>query len=41
LIALGRYLQRGELPAGAEAKDWRLRVDSTARRHAQAAAALA
>src|SRR5262245_4295634 len=41
LIALWRYLQRGEWPAGAEEKDWRLRVDSTARRHAKAAAALA
>jgi transposase len=41
LLALGRYLQRGELPAGAEEKDGRLRVASTARRHAKAAAALA
>jgi transposase len=39
LIALWRYLERGALPAGATEKDWRLRVDSTARRHAQAAAA--
>src|SRR5215831_17921993 len=39
LIALWRYVERGELPAGAEEKDWRLRVDSTARRHAKAAAA--
>jgi transposase len=39
LIALWRYVDRGELPAGAEEKDWRLRVSSTARRHAQAAAA--
>jgi transposase len=39
LIALWRYLERGELPEGALEKDWRLRVDSTARRHAQAAAA--
>jgi transposase len=38
LIALWRYLTCGELPAGAEEKDWRLRVDSTARRHAKAAA---
>ncbi len=41
LIALWRYVERGELPAGAEEKDWRLRVDSTARRHAKAAAAVA
>jgi transposase len=40
LIALWRYLDHGELPAGAAQKDWRLRVDSTARRHAQAAAAV-
>jgi transposase len=40
LIALWRYLEHGELPAGAEEKDWRLRVDATARRHAQAAAAV-
>ena len=39
LIALWRYLGRGEWPEGAAAKDWRLRVDSTARRHAKAAAA--
>jgi transposase len=39
LIALWRYLERGELPEGAQEKDWRLRVDSTARRHAKAAAA--
>jgi transposase len=39
LIALWRYLEQGELPAGAVEKDWRLRVDSTARRHAKAAAA--
>ena len=38
LIALWRYVDHGELPAGATEKDWRLRVDSTARRHAQAAA---
>jgi transposase len=41
LIALWRYLERGAWPEGAEEKDWRLRVDSTARRHAKAAAALA
>jgi transposase len=39
LIALWRYAERGEVPAGAVEKDWRLRVDSTARRHAKAAAA--
>ena len=39
LVALWRYLARGEWPEGAAAKDWRLRVDSTARRHAKAAAA--
>jgi transposase len=39
LIALWRYLRDGEVPAGAEEKDWRLRVSSTARRHAQEAAA--
>jgi transposase len=41
LIALWRYVERGELPAGAQEKDWRLLVDSTARRHAKAAAAAA
>jgi transposase len=41
LIALWRYVDRGELPEGATEKDWRLRVDSTARRHAKAAAATA
>jgi transposase len=40
LIALWRYVEQGELPEGAQEKDWRLCVDSTARRHAQAAAAL-
>jgi transposase len=40
LIALWRYVEQGELPEGAEEKDWRLRVSSTARRHAKAAAAL-
>jgi transposase len=39
LIALWRYADHGEVPAGAEEKDWRLRVDSTARRHAKLAAA--
>jgi transposase len=40
LIALWRYVEQGELPEGAVEKDWRLRVDSTARRHAKAAAAV-
>jgi transposase len=40
LIALWRYVEHGEVPAGAEEKDWRLRVSSTARRHAKAAAEL-
>jgi transposase len=40
LIALWRYVEQGELPEGAEEKDWRLRVSSTARRHAKAAAEL-
>jgi transposase len=40
LVALWRYLERGELPEGAVAKDWRLLVDSTARRHAKAAKAV-
>jgi transposase len=39
LIALWRYVKQGEVPAGAAEKDWRLRVSSTARRQAQAAAA--
>jgi transposase len=39
LIALWRYVERGEVPAGAAEKDWRRRVSSTARRHAKAAAA--
>jgi transposase len=37
LIALWRYVDQGELPAGAEQKDWRLNVSSTARRHAKQA----
>jgi transposase len=41
LIALWRYVDGGEWPEGALEKDWRLRVDSTARRHAKLAAALA
>jgi transposase len=40
LIALWRYLKEGEVPQGAEEKDWKLRVSSTARRHAKAAAVL-
>lgn len=39
LIALWRYVEHGEVPEGAVEKDWRLLVDSTARRHAKAAAA--
>src|SRR5262245_35161351 len=39
LIALWRLVDRGELPEGAEEKDWRLNVSSTARRHARQAAA--
>jgi len=38
LIALWRWVDRGELPEGAEEKDWRLNVSSTARRHARQAA---
>jgi transposase len=38
LIALWRYVEQGEPPAGAQQKGWRLRVDSTARRHAKQAA---
>jgi transposase len=38
LSALWRYVEQDELPEGAAAKDWRLRVDSTARRQARAAA---
>ena len=41
LIALWRCLERGEWPDGALAKDWRLTVDSTARRHATKARAVA
>jgi hypothetical protein len=37
VIALWRYVQRGEMPEGAAQKDWRLLVESTARRHAKAA----
>src|SRR5262245_56315578 len=38
LIALWRFVDYGEVPAGAQEKDWRLLVDSTARRHAKLAA---
>ena len=42
LIALWRLVEYGEVPEGAQEKDWRLNVSSTARRHArQAAAAVA
>jgi|SRR5262245_9469147 len=37
LIALWRYLEHGEVPEGAALKDWRLCVNSTARRHARQA----
>jgi transposase len=37
LIALWRYVEQGEVPEGAVQKDWRLLVDSTARRHAKVA----
>jgi transposase len=39
LIALWRLVDQGELPEGAQEKDWRLNVNSTARRHAKQAAA--
>jgi transposase len=39
LIALWRLVEHGELPEGAQEKDWRLNVSSTARRHARQAAA--
>jgi transposase len=39
LVALWRYVDQGEVPEGAQEKDWRLRVSSTARRQAKAAAA--
>jgi transposase len=38
LVALWRYVDQGELPEGAQEKDWRLRVSSTARRQAKGAA---
>jgi transposase len=40
LIALWRLVDEGELPEGAQEKDWRLNVSSTARRHAKQAAAV-
>jgi len=40
LIALWRLVDQGELPEGAQEKDWRLNVSSTARRHARQAAAV-
>ena len=39
LIALWRFVDQGELPEGAQEKDWRMNVSSTARRHAKQAAA--
>jgi transposase len=39
LIALWRLVEHGEIPGGAQEKDWRLNVSSTARRHAKQAAA--
>jgi transposase len=41
LVALWRYVDRGELPGGAVEKDWRLLVNSKARQRAKAAAAAA
>ena len=41
LIAVWRFVEQGELPAGAQEKDWQLNVNSTARRHARRAAAAA
>src|ERR1017187_8638453 len=40
LVALWRFVEQGEWPEGAEEKDWRLNVSSTARRHATKAAAV-
>ena len=40
LIALWRFVEHGKLPEGAQEKDWRLNVSSTARRHATKAAAV-
>jgi transposase len=39
LIVLWRFVDQGELPEGAEEKDWRSNVSSTVRRHAKQAAA--
>lgn len=39
LVALWRYVDRGELPGGAVEKDWRVRVNSKLRQRAKAAAA--
>src|SRR5262249_60933415 len=39
LIALWRYVERGELPAGGEEKNWRPRGGSAARGDAKGAAA--
>jgi hypothetical protein len=41
LIALWRFVDRGELPEGAAEKDWRLNVNSTVRRHAKQTVAVA
>lgn len=41
LIALWRYVEQGEVPEGAAEKNWRLNVDSTARRHAKLAQVVA
>jgi len=41
LIALWRYVEQGVRPEGAVEKDWRLLVDSTARRHAKPAVVVA
>ena len=38
LVALWRYADRGELPAGAVERDWRVRVNSKLRQRAKAAA---
>jgi transposase len=40
LVALWRYVDRGELPAGAVEKDWRLLVNSKVRQRAAQAAAV-
>ena len=38
LVALWRYVDRGEVPAGAVERDWRVRVNSKLRQRAKAAA---